>query len=47
MVRRQFPGGHESFHREILRRMPPDQSPDLLVTGSAHDGFLRKRPFTV
>ncbi|MFJ9659348.1 caspase family protein [Streptomyces griseoflavus] len=43
----KFTGGHKSFHREILRRMPPNQSPGLFVTGRANSVFLRQRPFTV
>ncbi|MEU9957087.1 caspase family protein [Streptomyces sp. NPDC050982] len=43
----KFTGGHKSFHREILRRMPPNQSPGLFVTGSANNEFLQQRPFTV
>jgi len=43
----KFTGGHKSFQREILRRMPPNQSPGLFVTGSANNEFLQQRPFTV
>lgn len=43
----KFTGGHKAFQLAILRRMPPNQSPGLFVTGSANDEFLRQRPFTV
>lgn len=44
----KFTGGHRAFHREILKTMPPTQSPNLYVAGR-HPGesFLRQRPFTL
>lgn len=43
----KFTGGHRAFHREILRRMPPNQSPGLLPVGKANKRFLDRRPFTM
>ncbi|MGW8884175.1 caspase family protein [Streptomyces sp. NPDC055749] len=43
----EFRGGHRAFHRNILRRMPATQSPNLHVAGSPGDQFLDQRPFTV
>ncbi|MFD8079085.1 caspase family protein [Streptomyces sp. NPDC059718] len=43
----KFPGGYKAFHREILRRMPATQSPNLFVTGRPSNRFLRQRPFTI
>lgn len=43
----KFAGGYRAFHREILKAMPPIQSPDLFVTGRSNPRFLRQRPFTV
>jgi hypothetical protein len=43
----KFTGGHKAFHREILTRMPPTQSPNLFVAGRSNNRFLRQRPFTV
>ncbi|WP_081239140.1 caspase family protein [Streptomyces viridosporus] len=43
----EFTGGYKAFHREILKRMPPTQSPNLFVTGRANNRFLRQTPFTV
>lgn len=43
----KFAGGYRAFHREILSRMPPTQSPNFFVTGRPGKRFLRQRPFTV
>jgi hypothetical protein len=43
----QFTGGHKAFHREILRKMPPNQTPGLFEPGRTNNRFLRQRPFTV
>ncbi|MET9881406.1 caspase family protein [Actinacidiphila glaucinigra] len=43
----KFPGGYRAFHREILKRMPATQSPNLFVTGRPSNRFLRQRPFTI
>ncbi|MGW1601354.1 caspase family protein [Streptomyces eurythermus] len=43
----KFPGGYKAFHREILKRMPATQSPNLFVTGHTNTRFIRQRPFTV
>ncbi|WP_236245721.1 caspase family protein [Streptomyces sp. CC210A] len=42
-----FRGGHRAFHRAVLRRMPPNQSPNLYVSGRPSAAFLAQRPFTV
>ncbi|MER7050266.1 MULTISPECIES: caspase family protein [Streptomyces] len=42
-----FQGGYRDFHRDILRRMPRDQSPNLYVSGRPDEEFLGQRPFTV
>lgn len=42
-----FDGDYTRFHREIVRRMPPDQSPNLYRTGAADPVFLAQRPFTI
>ncbi|GHB74839.1 hypothetical protein GCM10010377_76620 [Streptomyces viridiviolaceus] len=42
-----FTGGYKAFHREILKRMPATQSPNLFVTGRTNNRFIRQRPFTV
>jgi hypothetical protein len=43
----KFPGGYSAFHREILKRMPPNQSPNMFTTGRRNPRFLRQRPFTI
>jgi hypothetical protein len=43
----RFRGDYTRFHREILRRMPPDQSPNLYKTGAADPVFLAQKPFTI
>lgn len=42
-----FQGDHTEFHRQILDRMPPDQSPNLFTVGTVSPGFLGQRPFTI
>lgn len=42
-----FRGDHRAFHRAILRRMPPSQSPGFHVSGRPSETFLAERPFTV
>lgn len=42
-----FTGGYKAFHREILKRMPATQSPNLFVTGRTNNRFVRQTPFTV
>ncbi|MGW3012141.1 caspase family protein [Streptomyces sp. NPDC001219] len=42
-----FRGDHRSFHRDIVRNMPPTQSPNLHVSGRPGEAFLAQRPFTV
>lgn len=42
-----YRGGHQAFHRAVLRRMPASQSPNLYVSGRPAESFLAQRPFTV
>jgi metacaspase-1 len=42
-----FRGGYREFHRSILTRMPPDQSPNYSVVGTPSAGFEAQVPFTV
>jgi peptidoglycan hydrolase-like protein with peptidoglycan-binding domain len=42
-----FQGDYASFHREILNRMPPEQSPNYYIVGSANPAFEQQRPFTI
>jgi metacaspase-1 len=42
-----FRGGYREFHRSILTRMPPDQSPNLYVVGVPSAAFEAQVPFTI
>lgn len=40
-----FTGDHHSFYQEILKIMPKNQTPNLLLTGNTDKSFLEKPPF--
>lgn len=42
-----FRGGYRAFHHDIVRNMPPTQSPNFSVSGRPGDAFLEQQPFTV
>ncbi|MER5489238.1 caspase family protein, partial [Streptomyces sp. NPDC002812] len=42
-----FLGDYRTFHRDIQKRMPANQSPNFYTTGNPSDGFLKQKPFTV
>ena len=42
-----FDGPYEKFHREIVRRMPPDQTPNYFRAGQIALDFEAQQPFTV
>jgi metacaspase-1 len=42
-----YRGGYRDFHRSILNRMPPDQSPNYLTVGAASPPFEAQVPFTI
>jgi hypothetical protein len=43
----QFVGDYRRFHREIVKRMPPDQTPKLFLTGAANPALVAEKPFTI
>ncbi|MBI5016617.1 MAG: caspase family protein [Deltaproteobacteria bacterium] len=43
----KFKGTYRSFHKAILARMPPDQSPNYYRVGKTNMSFLRQRVFTI
>ncbi|WP_330286319.1 caspase family protein [Streptomyces sp. NBC_00576] len=43
----KFTGGYKAFHREILKKMPATQSPNLYVVGPTNNRFVKQDPFTV
>jgi hypothetical protein len=42
-----FQGDYRKFHREILRRMPPDQTPNFFRVGLTDKQFETQTPFTI
>ncbi|WP_457320006.1 caspase family protein [Roseateles sp. P5_E11] len=43
----QYGRDYESFCRDIIRLMPPSQTPNYYVVGAANAGFEAQRPFSV
>jgi metacaspase-1 len=42
-----FKGNHQSFHSAIVRRMPPDQTPNYFRVGPVNKAFEARRPLTI
>jgi metacaspase-1 len=42
-----FKGNYPDFFKTILRRMPPEQSPNYYITGQKDAKFESQKPFTV
>jgi len=42
-----FTGNYRAFHKDIVRRMPPTQSPNHFRFGAASHPFDTERPFTI
>jgi len=42
-----FRGNYRRFHREIVKRMPPQQTPNHFLVGAPLPSFDRERPFTI
>ena len=42
-----FKGSYRSFHRAIVSRMPPTQTPNYFRVGAISSGFERSKPFTI
>jgi len=43
----KFKGGYRKFHKSIVNRMPPYQSPNYFLDGTANPSFEAQKPFTV
>lgn len=43
----KFRGNYRRFHRAILQRMPPDQTPNFFRVGKYSRKFERQKPFTI
>ena len=42
-----FQGDYRAFHRAILDRMPPDQTPNLYLAGLPSPAYDAQRPFDI
>jgi hypothetical protein len=42
-----FKGDYKTFHKMIVKRMPPDQTPNYFKVGAANLKFEAQKPFTV
>ena len=42
-----FQGDYADFHRAILDRMPPDQSPNHFLVGASNAAYDAQAPFQV
>ena len=42
-----FKGDYKTFHKMIVKRMPPDQTPNYFKVGAANAKFEAQKPFTV
>jgi len=42
-----FKGDYQAFHKAILKRMPPDQTPNYFKVGAANPKFEAQKPFSV
>ena len=42
-----FKGNYRRFHRNIVRRMPPNQTPNYFRAGQVNREFEAQQPFTV
>jgi hypothetical protein len=43
----KFRGAYRTFHRRIVNRMPPDQTPNYFTIGTPDPKFEAQKPFTV
>jgi hypothetical protein len=42
-----FRGGYKKLHRQIVGRMPPNQTPNYYIVGEKDAKFERQKPFTI
>jgi hypothetical protein len=42
-----FKGSYKEFYTKILRSMPPDQTPNMMLIGDTDNSFLNERIFTI
>lgn len=42
-----FKGNYKKFHQSIVKRMPPDQTPNLYTVGQINRKFETQKPFSI
>jgi hypothetical protein len=43
----QFKGDYRKFHKNIVKRMPPDQTPNYFLVGAVNPAFETQKPFSL
>jgi metacaspase-1 len=43
----RYKGGYKAFHRAIIEKMPPWQSPNWMTVGATASAFHRRKPFKI
>lgn len=43
----KFSGTYRKFHKTIVQRMPPDQTPNYFLAGKVNTEFAAQKPFTI
>lgn len=43
----KFVGSYRKFHKSIVQRMPPDQTPNYFRAGTMNTTFAAQKPFTI
>lgn len=43
----QFKGNYKKFHKNIVKRMPPEQTPNYFRVGPKDPRFEKQKPFTI
>ncbi len=43
----KFKGTYRAFHKAIVQRMPPDQTPNYFRAGTMNTAFAAQKPFTI
>jgi metacaspase-1 len=43
----KYKKNYKSFHKDIVRRMPPDQTPEYSIVGAANPTYEAQKPFSL
>jgi hypothetical protein len=43
----KFSGTYQKFHKTIVQRMPPEQTPNYFRAGAVNTAFEAQKPFTI